>query len=96
MSGNSQGADMAEITTTVLRIIAEKAMLAPADLTPDMALADLGMDSLGMVETIFALEEAFDITIPFNAQDSGAPGFDISTIAAIIAGVEGLLAHKAA
>ncbi len=91
---------MSFVAETVIRIIADKAMVLPETLTPDSTLSGLGIDSLGMVEAIFALEEAFDISIPFSAQDTGAEspgqGFDISTIGAIIAGVEGLLAQRAA
>ena len=35
----------------------------------DATLEDLGIDSLGLVEAIFAIEEAFDIQVPFNAND---------------------------
>ncbi|MEL6102951.1 MAG: phosphopantetheine-binding protein, partial [Pseudomonadota bacterium] len=30
----------------------------------DSTLEDLGIDSLGLVESIFAIEEEFDISIP--------------------------------
>lgn len=80
----------------VVAIIAEQAMLDVADVTGDSTLADLGIDSLGLVESIFAIEEAFDITVPFNANDPDAGDFDISSVAAIIRAVEGLVAAKAA
>lgn len=80
----------------VIYIIAEQALLDPSDISADQALGALGLDSLGMVETIFALEEAFDISIPFNANDSSHGGFDLSTVAAIVTAVEGLIAQKAA
>ena len=51
----------------VIAVLAEQAMLDPGDIDPAQPLADLGIDSLALVETIFALEEAFDISIPFNA-----------------------------
>ena len=88
----------ASVAETVIAIIAEKALLQPSQITPDSALSDLGLDSLAMVEAIFALEEMFDIEIPFSAQDDTgeAADFDISTVGAIIVGVEGLLAHQAA
>ena len=34
-------------------------------------LESLGIDSLGLVESIFAIEEAFDISVPFNAALKG-------------------------
>lgn len=33
-------------------------------LSPDAALSDLGLDSLGIVSLIIELEDAFDFTIP--------------------------------
>lgn len=80
----------------VVEILAEQAVLSPEDVTLESSLADLGIDSLGVVETIFAIEEAFDITVPFNANEPDAGDFDISSVAAIIAAVEALVAAKAA
>lgn len=78
----------------VIEIIAEQAMLEPGDVTPASTLEDLGIDSLGLVESIFAFEEAFDITVPFNANDPAAGDFDISDVQAIIKGIEKLIAAK--
>ena len=80
----------------VIAIIAEQAVLEPADVKLDSTLEDLGIDSLGLVESIFAIEEAFDISVPFNANDPGDSAFDISSVAAIVAAVEGLVAAQAA
>jgi acyl carrier protein len=78
----------------VIRIIAEHAVLDPSDVTPAMSMADVGIDSLGLVETIFAIEETFDVSVPFNANEPGATDFDISSVGAVIAGVERLIAAK--
>jgi acyl carrier protein len=82
------------VADRVIAIIAEQAVLEPGDVQLDHTLADLGIDSLGLVESIFAIEEAFDIAIPFNANDPNAGDFDISSVAAIIRAVEGLVAAK--
>lgn len=79
----------------VIAIIAEQAVLDVADVKPEMRLEDLGVDSLGLVEAIFAIEEAFDVSVPFNSNDPSKSDFDISSVAAIIAAVEGLVAAKA-
>ena len=79
----------------IIAIIAEQALLDPAEITPEATPADLGIDSLGLVESIFAIEEAFDISIPFNANEPGSSDFDISTLGSIIAAVEKLVAEKA-
>jgi len=87
---------MAEsVRDRVIAIIAEQAVLEVADVRPEATLLDLGIDSLGLVEAIFAIEEAFDITVPFNASDpSQNAGFDISTVAAIVTAVERLVAEQ--
>ena len=80
----------------VVAIIAEQAVLDPADVTLDSTLESLGIDSLGLVESIFAIEEAFDISVPFNANDPSESDFDISTVASIVAAVEALVAARSA
>jgi acyl carrier protein len=80
----------------VVAIIAEQAVLDPADVTPESTLESLGIDSLGLVESIFAIEEAFDISVPFNANDPSESDFDISTVASIISAVEALVAARSA
>ena len=78
----------------MIEIIAEHAVLEPGDVTVEATLEDLGIDSLGLVESIFAIEEAFDIQVPFNANAPQESEFDISSVAAIVAAVEGLLAEQ--
>ncbi|WP_128254035.1 acyl carrier protein [Falsirhodobacter deserti] len=87
---------MDAVQDRVIRIIAEQALLDPADVTPQSTLEELGIDSLGLVESIFAIEEAFDISIPFNANDPSASNFDISSVGSITAAIEDLVAQKTA
>lgn len=79
----------------IIAIIAEQAVLEPSDVTMESTLDDLGIDSLGLVESIFAIEEAFDITVPFNANEPTESDFDISSVASIVAGIEKLAAEQA-
>ena len=78
----------------VIEIIAELAVLEVEDVSLDSSLDSLGIDSLGLVESIFAIEETFDIQIPFNANDPQNSDFDISSVATIIAGIQELVAKK--
>jgi acyl carrier protein len=87
---------MTEISDRIRAILAEQAMLDVADVTPEARLVDLGVDSLALVEAIFAIEEAFDVSVPFNANEPGRAAFDISTVGSVVAAVEGLIALKAA
>lgn len=82
------------IQEQVIEIIAEQAVLEPSDVKLDSTLEDLGIDSLGLVESIFAIEEAFDITVPFNANEPSQSDFDISSVSAIVAGIEKLISEK--
>lgn len=83
-----------DIKPQVIEIIAEQAVLEPSDISMDQSLEDLGIDSLGLVESIFAIEEAFEITVPFNANEPGAGEFDISSVASIVTAVEKLVADQ--
>tara|TARA_B100000767_G_scaffold55950_1_gene51457 strand:+ start:676 stop:942 length:267 start_codon:yes stop_codon:yes gene_type:complete len=75
----------------VLSIIAEQAMLDISDISLNMSVEDLGLDSLGLVEAIFSMEEFFSINVPFNANDPSASEFDISSVGAIISAIEKLV-----
>ncbi|WP_287885414.1 MULTISPECIES: acyl carrier protein [Paracoccus] len=86
---------MTEIRDRIIQIIAEQAMLDPSELKLEMSPQEIGIDSLGLVESIFAIEEAFDISVPFNANEPEKSDFDISTLGAIIGAVEKLAAEKA-
>lgn len=83
------------IRDRVISIIADQAVLEVSDVSDDSTLESLGIDSLGLVESIFAIEEDFDISIPFNANEPENSDFDISSVASIIKGIEKLVAEQA-
>ena len=83
-----------DIGARVIDIIAEQAILDPGDVTLESTLDSLGIESMGLVESIFAIEEAFDIQIPFNANDPSNSEFNISSVSSIISGIEKLVAEK--
>jgi acyl carrier protein len=79
----------------VIAIIAAQAMLDEGSIGPDTPLADLALDSLVMVEIVFALEEEFGVSIPFNANaataaDHASAGFDMTTPARMAAALQAL------
>ena len=78
----------------VIQIIAEQGLLDMADVSLSATLEDLGIDSLGVVESIFAIEEEFDIEVPFNANAPQESEFDISSVATVISAVETLVAEQ--
>lgn len=80
----------------VIQIIADQAILEVSDISMNQTLEELGIDSMGLVESIFAIEEAFDIQVPFNANDPMASDFDISSVASIVSAVQKLVAEQTA
>ncbi|ASP21929.1 acyl carrier protein [Antarctobacter heliothermus] len=83
-----------DVRKQVLQIIADQAMLDVADVSMESTPEDLGIDSLGLVEAIFSIEEQFDISVPFNANDPTESDFDISSVAKIVEGIEKLIAEQ--
>lgn len=83
-----------EIRTQVIRILAEQAMLEPSDVDATDTLTDLGVDSMGVVEAIFAIEETFDVSVPFNANEPDESDFDITTVQSVIDSVTDLIAAQ--
>lgn len=75
----------------ILDVVAQKAMIDRSKLTPEAKLADLNVSSLDMVEVIFALEDKFGITLPFNANTNAN---EFETVGDVIALVEKQMADK--
>ncbi len=86
---------MSGVKERVIEIIAEQAVLEPSDVSLDQSLEELGVDSMGLVEAIFSIEESFDIQVPFNANEPEKSDFDISSVATVVATVEKLVAEQA-
>jgi acyl carrier protein len=76
---------MADIAGTVLDIIAEKAKTDRSQLSSQTELSKLTLDSLDVVEIIFQIEERFDISIPYNANEAtDAAGAGLKTVGDVI------------
>lgn len=84
------------IERQVIAILAEQALLEPTDIAMSSTLTDLGIDSLGLVETLFSIEETFDISVPFNANSGPKSEFDVTTVASIVAGIRRLKDNQTA
>lgn len=83
-----------EIESKVIDIIAEQAMLSPGEVKRDASPDALGLDSLALVEIVFAIEETFDVSVPFNANEPEKSDFDISSVAKIVSAVQALVAEQ--
>ena len=79
------------VKNKIIKILSEQTLLEPSEIKDNLSLDDLGIDSLALVEIVFSIEETFNITIPFNANDPTNSTFDISNVNSIINAVENLL-----
>ena len=79
----------------VIRIVAAQARLPVDAVRLEASPQETGLDSLGLVEMVFAIEEEFDIAVPFNTNATGPQDFDISSIGAVVEAVRALVAARA-
>jgi len=84
----------ASTESQVIAIVAEQAMLSPDEVKLTDKPEEMGLDSLALVEIVFAIEETFDVSVPFNANDPAASDFDISSVGKIVEAVSALVAAK--
>ena len=68
----------------VLEILTNHGQLASEDIAMSSTLESLGIDSVGVVEVIFAIEEEFDINIPYNANETLSKRLDFSNVLSIV------------
>ena len=62
---------MGEALSDLLRrVIAKQAHLDPSSITPGLALAELGLTSLDLVEIITTIEDEYNVTIPVDAAEA--------------------------
>lgn len=70
-------------------ILVEKYRIPPERLTPEQPLADLGIDSLGMIELLFMIEDEFAVRLPQDTET-------FPTLADAVQYVDALLASQPA
>jgi acyl carrier protein len=89
-----QSIDSTSIESDVLDIIAKQAKVERATLTRKTSLAELNVQSLDLVEIIFALEDKFDLEVPYNANDPRSAGVSFENVGDVIDGVARLIAQR--
>jgi acyl carrier protein len=82
---------MSNIETTIIDIIAREAAIEGARVKPESTLKDLEISSIDAVQIIFAIEDNYKISLPYNE-----PGFDVGSVAGLVAAVEKLVAESKA
>jgi acyl carrier protein len=56
-------------------IVRKKMVNKEAEIRPDMTFADIGLDSLDIVEIVFDIEDKYKITLSRNNDEMGAATF---------------------
>lgn len=75
---------MPDVEDAVLGIIAAKAKQDRTGLSRQTELSTLNLDSLDVVEIIFQVEEEFDISVPYNANDPATAGTSLKLAGDVI------------
>ena len=83
---------MSSVLDRLARLLERDFSLAPGQLHPDATLEGLDIDSLRLIEIVFAIEDEFGITMP---QDQGEIRGRVKTLGDLAALVEELVAAKA-
>ena len=65
-------------------VLAEKFHVDPAQVRPQSTLETLGLDSLGLMEFVFAVEDRFEVRIPEERLDPRQAGITLEQLAALI------------
>lgn len=78
----------------IFEIVAKQAKVEPSTLTADMQLSDLNLQSIDVVELVFAIEEKFDIQVPYSPSDQDSAGISFKSVGEIIVAVNKLVAEQ--
>ena len=84
---------MSNVESDIFEIIADKTAVERDKIIGSASLQELEIESLDVVEIIFAIEEKFDIHVPFNANDQE---MEFDTVGDVVKAVENLIAENGA
>jgi len=78
----------------VFEIVAKQAKTDAAALTRATKLTDLNLQSIDVVELVFAIEEKFDIEVPYSPSDQNTAGISFQSVGEIADAVAKLIAEQ--
>lgn len=86
MTENSSSADQGSTSTyrAISEILTAKFQVEQSTITPQTLLTELGLDSLSLMEFVFAVEDAFNLRIPEDRLDPRQAGIDLQKLASVI------------
>jgi acyl carrier protein len=73
-----------ELFDQVAKILEEKFQVDPARVLPGATLESLGMDSLTLMEFVFAVEDRFSTRIPEDKLDPRQTGFTLERLVRVL------------
>jgi acyl carrier protein len=85
---------MANTETDIIEIVAKQAKVDGATLKRDTRLSELDLQSIDIVELIFAIEDKFDISVPYSPNDLESAGLSFETVGDLVGAVEKLTAEQ--
>jgi len=83
-----------EIQNKVTELIAEHVGLMSDEISLESSFEELNIDSVGLVELVFSIEEYFEINIPFEELEEQDLKEKFSTVQSLIEVVTGLSHEK--
>ncbi len=86
---------MENIEEKVLELVGKQAGIDPKQITLNRKFEDLNLDSVAIVELVFSLEEAFDISIPFEGLDESEIKKHFYTVTSLADHIKELLQKNA-
>ena len=82
------------IESDIFDIVATQAKVDRATLKRDSKLSELDLQSIDIIELIFAIEDKFDISVPYNAADLNSAGIAFENVGDLIDAVERLTVEQ--
>ena len=80
---------MSDVEERIKAIIAKEVSIDPSVIKPEATLEDLKIESIDLVQIMFAIEEEFDIYLA-----EADVGFDVENVGQVVDAVEQLVAAK--
>jgi acyl carrier protein len=78
----------------IIEIIAKQAKADPAMLKREKRLSELDLQSIDIVELVFAIEEKFDIEVPYSPSDQNTAGISFQTVGDVVDAVDRLVSEQ--
>ena len=82
------------IKEVIIEILADKALLNSCDICMNDSLVDLGIDSMGLVEFLFSVEEQLNLDFDINLNLETSKDFGLITVEEVINSFERIIKEK--